>query len=75
MILRSGEMSTLVVAIGLPEGSQRPTRGQAVPRPSTSLCVSSYLILKKETKILKFLSVFEVKLISLQEWQVALNLE
>ena len=40
LILRGVEMSTLVVAIGLPEEFQRPTRGQAVPRPSTSLSVT-----------------------------------
>ena len=46
MFLRGGEKSTLVGAIGLPEGSRRLTRGPAVPRPSVSLSVSSYLILK-----------------------------
>ena len=46
LILRGAEMPTLVGAIGLPEGSQKQTRGPAVPRPSVSLSVSSYLIVK-----------------------------
>ena len=43
-------MSTLVVTIDLPEGSLRPTRGQAVPRPSTKLTDVSFQPLL-ETKL------------------------